>query len=283
MLDWAQKDEQGAAWLKSLPDLVNACTEKWSLVRDAPYPNGYVSLVIPASLPNRDEVVLKIQFPHRESDHEAQALKVWNGNGAIKLIDHDPSLHALLLERCNPGTPLSGESAAVALKELAKLLPRLWQTTDFPFRSLADEARDWRRTMERDWQKHGQPFAKKWLDLAGDILNTLPLSQGTQVLLHQDLHGDNVLRAKREPWLAIDPKPLVGEREFSLAPIVRSSELGHSRAQTLYRLDFLCGELAHNRERAKLWTIAHTVAWSFTGNDLQRYLDIAEWLESEGR
>ena len=83
------------------------------------------------------------------------------------------------------------------------------------------------------------------------------------MLLHQDLHGDNVLAAEREPWLAIDPKPLVGEREFGVAPIVRSRELGHSRRDVLYRFDRLVSELGLDRERARGWTIGQTIAWAF--------------------
>ena len=78
------------------------------------------------------------------------------------------------------------------------------------------------------------------------------------MLVHQDLHGDNVLAAQREPWLVIDPKPLAGEREFSVAPIVRSFELGHSKRDVLYRLDRLCGDLELDRDRALGWTIAQT-------------------------
>ena len=82
------------------------------------------------------------------------------------------------------------------------------------------------------------------------------------MLLHQDLHGDNVLAAHREPWLAIDPKPLVGEREFAVAPIARSFELGHSKRDVLHRFDRLTAGLGLDRERARGWTIAQTVAWS---------------------
>jgi len=81
-------------------------------------------------------------------------------------------------------------------------------------------------------------------------LRELPASQGEQVLLHQDLHTDNVLAAQREAWLVIDPKPLVGERELSVAPIVRDYVLGHSREGVVHRLDRLCEELELDRERA---------------------------------
>ena len=88
--------------------------------------------------------------------------------------------------------------------------------------------------------------------------------------MHQDMHGGNVLAAEREPWLVIDPKPLAGERELSLAPIVRSIELGHIKRDVLYRLDRLTAELGLDRDRALGWTVAQTVAWSGGGRALLR-------------
>jgi streptomycin 6-kinase len=116
--------------------------------------------------------------------------------------------------------------------------------------------------------------------VALDLLSGLAESQGEQVLLHQDLHGDNVLAATREPWLAIDPKPLAGEREFSAAPIVRSSEFGHSREQVWYRLDKLTADLGLDRERALGWTIGQTVAWAFEDDGWVSgtHLDTVRWL-----
>jgi streptomycin 6-kinase len=98
------------------------------------------------------------------------------------------------------------------------------------------------------------------------------------VLLHQDLHGENVLAAEREPWLTIDPKPLTGEREFGVAPIVRSFELGHSRRAALRRLDRLTWELGLDRERARLWTVGQTVAWGFDSDYAPTHLDTVRWL-----
>jgi streptomycin 6-kinase len=98
------------------------------------------------------------------------------------------------------------------------------------------------------------------------------------VLLHQDLHPQNVLSAEREPWLAIDPKPLAGEREFAVAPIVRSFELGHTEDAVRGRLDRLCTELRLDRERARRWAIAQTVAWSFGSDRLEGHIETAHWL-----
>jgi streptomycin 6-kinase len=197
----------------------------------------------------------------------------------VRLIDDDPGNFALLLERCEPGLHLSTSTAKEALEVLIDLLPRLWIDAGPPFVSLLDEATGWAEQLPGDWEKAGRPFDIHLLDGAIEAVDTLKASQGRQVLIHQDLHADNVLRAEREPWLVIDPKPLVGEREFSLSPIVRSSELGHSRKHVVERLDKLTQALGLNRERARLWAFAHTLSWSLGGDrPFFRNIETAQWL-----
>jgi streptomycin 6-kinase len=128
------------------------------------------------------------------------------------------------------------------------------------------------------WEERGRPFERRLLDEALAALRELAPTQGEQVLLHQDLHGDNVLAARREPWLAIDPKPLAGEREFGVAPIVRSRELGHSRSDVLRRFDRLTAELGLDRERARGWTIGQTIAWSVGDEYHEAHVETARWL-----
>jgi streptomycin 6-kinase len=222
--------------------------------------------------------VLKIQKPHRESEHEAAALEVWDGAGAVRLLAHDPEEHALLIERCVPGTPLAEAGAETALDVFVDLLPRLWKRAGPPFRPLADEAAWWVEYLPREWEGSGKQFERRLLDAALEALRELPPTQGEPVLLHQDLHGENVLSAQREPWLAIDPKPLVGEREFGVAPIVRSFELGHSKRDVLYRLDRLTSELGLDRARARGWTIGQTIAWSVGSEYQPTHVETVRWL-----
>jgi streptomycin 6-kinase len=222
--------------------------------------------------------VLKIQFPHRESEHEAAALELWDGDGAIRLLAHDAERHALLLERCIPGTRLSELDEDTVLEVFSELLPRLLKPADSPFRALAEEAAWWARDLEGTWEKAGRPFGRRLLETTLETLRTLPASQGEPVLLHQDLHPSNVLRAEREPWLAIDPKPLAGEREFAVAPIVRAFELGHERSLVLRRLDRLSSELGLEWDRARLWSLAQTVVWSFGSDYFEQHLETARWL-----
>ena len=159
------------------------------------------------------------------------------------------------------------------------LLPRLSVSAPPQVRSLEDEARRWAVNLPSMWEKVGKPFDVRLLDTALELLSILPPSQGAQVLVHQDLHADNVLRAQREPWLMIDPKPLASEVEFAVAPIIRGGELGHSRDAVLRGLHRLTDGVGLDRQRARGWAIAQTLAWAFEGTTMLRpHVRTATWL-----
>ena len=257
-----------ASWRASVDELVAASCERWDLRAGEPYVPGFCGHALRVECPDGTPAVLKVFWPGRESEQEADALERWDGDGAVRLYARDDELHALLLERCEPGTFLS--VAADPLGVLIELLPRLWRAGD-GFRPLAEEAAWW---LEDDLPAVADAFLR---DAAVDALHELAPTQGEQVLVHQDLHSENVLAAEREPWLVIDPKPLAGEREFSAAPIVRACELGHSKRDVLYRLDRVSAELGLDRERAKGWTIAQTIAWSATPSP-ETHLQTVRWL-----
>jgi len=252
---------QIAEWRASVDELVTDCCERWELRAGEPYVPGACGHVLRVECADGTPAVLKLFWPHREAEQEADALERWDGEGAVRLLARDDERNALLLERCEPGTFLSGAADPVGV--LVELLPRLWQSGE-GFRSLEAETEAW--------------VADLHDDVALGFIRELAPTQGGQVLVNQDLHGENVLAAEREPWLVIDPKPLAGEREFSAASIVRSSELGHSKRDVLYRLDRLCSELGLDRERAKGWTIAQTIAWSGGSDYVESHMQTVQWL-----
>jgi streptomycin 6-kinase len=267
----------GEQWLAMLPDMVADLAKRWDLQLGEPYAGASVSYVASA-VRGKDRVVLKVQWPHEECAHEADALRVWDGNGAVRLLAHDAGRHALLLERCSPGTYLAESRNVDACAVLIDLLPRLWKPVAAPFKRLAEEAQEWASHLHPSWEAAGRPCERKLVDAAAEFLADLASSQGEQVLVHQDLHGENVLAAEREPWLVIDPKPLAGEREFALAPIIHSFEFGHSRRDVVRRLDRLSAELGLDRDRARRWAIAQSVAWSFDSDYADRHYQTARWL-----
>lgn len=278
-LDWLTGSDEGRRWLAALPDLISAAARRWSVEMGDPYRGGRVSYVAPATAADGGRYVVKITWPHPEAEHEPAALAVWDGDHAIKLLDDAADLGAMLVERCDPGTPLSTLHPEAALDVLVDLLPRLWVPAGEPFTTLADAATGWAEGLVPAWERAGRPFERRLVDLAIQRLQQLGPTGNESVLLHQDLHADNVLAASRMPWLAIDPKPLVGERAFGLAPIIRGRELGHGREAVLHRLDRLTAQLCLDRQRAIGWTIGHTLAWGFDdGQVIPDNIDVVRWL-----
>jgi streptomycin 6-kinase len=268
-LEWWRGEPGGGAWLDRLPRLVAECAELWSLRLGTPF-EAHISYVAGAELADGRRAVLKVNFPEPESEREPDALLHWDGEGAARLLDHDPERRALLVERCEPGTQLwevadEEEANGVA----ASVLRRLWRRPldGHAFRLLAEQAASWADELPARWERLGRPFERALLDEAVGFLREAGPAQGEPVLLHQDFHGGNVLRATREPWLAIDPKPLVGEREFDTASLLRDRRpelLGDpgATARVRRRLDQLAAELDLDRERMRGWGVAHALAWN---------------------
>jgi streptomycin 6-kinase len=243
---WSHEPE----WLADLPGLVEECAEQWGLVLEPPIESAG-SLVVPA-----ENVVLKLNAPsHVESDTEPDALELWNGTGAVLLVARDDERRALLLERCVPGTEL-WHADADEVQVISSLLPRLQVElrNEGPFRTLADEAERWAEEVPARYDDAGRPFERELLDAALDVYRTV--DRAAMRLVNQDLHGGNILRAEREPWLVIDPKPLVGERELEATGLLRN-------ARDVSRwLDALT-DLAFDRARARGWGVAHNLAWAW--------------------
>jgi ATP-binding cassette subfamily B protein len=279
-LAWLRtRDEHGGrAWLGGLNPCLRSCVTSWGLALGRPIFGGTTSLVADVTLANGTPAVLKIQYADRECENEAAALSVWSGNGAARLMAYDPRQHALLIERCTPGTQLvqADLSAAQKLDTLIDISRRLCVPAGEPFGTLEDEAAFWvtRVTNLRQaglWETYLS-------DAAVDALRAVGPTQGKQVLLNMDVTLRNTLGAERQAWLIVDPKPVVGEPEFVATSVVRAHELGHSRAETLYRLDRLTAELGLDRERSRLWTIGHVLAWARWSQWMDAQLDVVRWL-----
>jgi streptomycin 6-kinase len=237
-------------WLDELPTLVAECAQRWSLDLEAPIETPF-SLVIPAG-----NVVLKLTAPSDdEARHEGDALAIWDGHGAVRLLGRDDELGALVIERCIPGARL-WDTEADEIDVISDLLPRLQVEPDAatPVPLLAEAADRWLEDVPRRYSAAGRPFERALIEAAVDVYRSV--DRAARWLVNQDLHGANVLRAMREPWLVIDPKPLVGERELEA-----SAPLRNTRDVSRW-LDAL-RELGFDRERARGWGVAHNLAWAW--------------------
>lgn len=289
-LGWWRGEPGGAEWLERLPGLVAECAEEWALKLGSPFEDAHISLVVDVFLPDGTPAVLKLNFPSAESEHEADALSHWAGEGAVRLLAHDAERRALLVERCEPGTQLwAVEDEAEANMIAAEVLRRLWRPPppEHRFRLLADEAARWAEELPRDWKGLGGPFEREILEEAVAACRELGAEQGEPVVLHQDFHGGNVLRDGERGWLAIDPKPLVGEREFDAASLLRDRrwELRNPGApgRIRRRLDSLVEALELDRERMRRWGIAHALAWGVSGAKVEEdMIACARWLAQAG-
>lgn len=285
--------ESGRAWLNGLPDLLKGVCDRWRLETGVPFGGSSVSYVVPAmrsndvrsDKPRSDgQLVLKIQWPHEECMLEADALKLWDGNGAARLVEHDRVNHVLLMERCIPGITLADSNVADPIGMAAMVVQKLWVPTtklgSVPFKHIKDEAKDWHADLSKNTDKMMHFGERRIIDAALDYLTELPHEAGNIVLTHQDLHGLNIISSERDGFLAIDPKPLLAPREFSLSPIIRSAELGHSKQDVLYRLDRLTSDLSLDRQTVAAWTIAQTMAWSVSSPSPKLHFEVSNWLYS---
>ncbi len=243
---WSHERE----WLEALPRLSGECAAEWSLALEEPIDTPH-SLVVPAG-----EVVLKLNAPsHTEADTEPDALAFWGGKGAVRLVARDDARRALLLERCVPGARL-WDTGVDEIGVMADLLQRLQVEVgaEHPFTLVADEAERWAEEVPRRYGDAGRPFERRLLEVALDVYRTVDRS--ATWLVNQDLHGGNVLSATREPWLVIDPKPLVGERELEASGLLRN-------ADSITRWLDALAEGGLDRERARGWGVAHNLAWAW--------------------
>ena len=210
------------AWMAELPRIVHDVARRWSLNVGRPFqPGGQTSWVAPARGPTGDRVVLKIGWPHDEAIHEPHGLRAWKGDGVVLLLDAMVSddVTAFLLESCEPGRALTqGLPPAEQDVIVTGLLQRLWiePPAGHSFRTLQAMCDRWADEYEEKYRARGRTARlEPGLSRAGmALLRGLPATAERAVLLFTDLHPDNVLAAQREPWLAIDPKPYVGDPSY---------------------------------------------------------------------
>ena len=249
-------------WLARLPQTIEEIASEWSVEFGEPYlPGGQCAWVAPARDAAGEDVVLKVGWRHREAEHEAEALRFWDGDGAVRCLATSAreDTTALLLERCTPGVQLKGslpepEQDVV----IADLMRRLWErrpVDGHPFGSLEAMCDQWADDVEQDLATDARGLDAGLARAGTAVLRSLPASADRSVLLCTDLHAGNVLAAEREPWLVIDPKPFVGDPAFDAVQHMLNcdSRLEADPAGLAQRMADL---LDLNPARVKLWLFA---------------------------
>ncbi|WP_328475447.1 aminoglycoside phosphotransferase family protein [Actinoplanes sp. NBC_00393] len=274
----ADRSPDRDAWLARLPGLVQAFAEQWALQIGPPYqPGGRCAWAAPARDRAGREVVLKVAWQHDEALHETQGLYAWDGAGMVGLHRHATAEQSsiLLLERCRPGTAL-GQVLPEPEQDLvvAGLLTRLWQAPLSPagaavFRPLQVMCDAWAAEFEQRLAGTREPHDPGLTRACLELLRLLPSTADRQVLLCTDLHAGNILAAEREPWLAIDPKPYVGDPTYDAVQHLLNCEqrLHADPAGLAHRM---AGLLDLDAGRLVRWLFARCVQESLDAPELGR-------------
>ncbi|GAA3670305.1 aminoglycoside phosphotransferase family protein [Nonomuraea antimicrobica] len=255
----------GRAWSAGLPALAERFLAEWELRPDGESRHGVVALVLPVVRADGTKAALKLQPVTDETAWEASSLRAWAGDGSVLLLDSDPETGTLLLERLEADRSLATvPDVMAALDVLTTLLRRLVaHPGPADVRRLGDLAQGMLDDVEGALQRLPRDRDRHWLRWCAGAVAELVPDPGDR-LLHWDLHYENVLAADREPWLAIDPKPLVGDPGFDLLPALHNRwdevvATGDVPRAVLRRFDFMVDGLGLDRRRAAGWTFGRVL------------------------
>ena len=253
-------DDAGVVrWLAGLPKLIDSVLADWALTPTGLVLTGTNAVVLHVADEAGAPAALKVGWPHWEAEHEHLALRLWDGQGAVRLLRADPRRFALLLERADHGRDLNAQPVRQACQTAAGLYQLLHRPATEQFVRLSVLAADWSRRLGL---LHDHPLVpRRLVDRAASLAATFATDPQTDgVLLHTDLHFDNVLGATRVPWLVIDPKPLSGDPCFEVAPLLwnRWPEITASngvRAAVLDRMYTVIDAAELDEDRVRDWVV----------------------------
>ncbi|MFN8443539.1 MAG: aminoglycoside phosphotransferase family protein [Caldilineaceae bacterium] len=280
-----REGEVGQHWLDQLPMLIERLCDQWHLTIDGTPMHGYLGLVLPMRKDN-EPCVLKVSWLDPSNQEEALALTEWNGQGAVRLLECDLKQGALLLERLEQ-RQLNDLPIDEALRVAGRLLRQLAIVPNEKFRSQSALAQEMLRNMPARWQQVGRPFAQQLLDYACELVNRHAQPRHN-LLVNYDIHYENVLAGNRAPWLAIDPKVLVGDPEFGIAQLLmnRLEEI-ESQGGLERHFQILVEAAELDVDLARAWTFVRTLDYWLWGlgvgltEDPKRCAQMIEWLNSE--
>ncbi|MGW3494651.1 aminoglycoside phosphotransferase family protein [Streptomyces sp. NPDC001020] len=249
--------DAGRAFIADLPRRAAEFLERWRLRIDGPSMYGVCALVLPVRRADGTPAALKLQPLDAESEGEPLALRMWDGEGAVGLLEHDEATCTLLLERLDQTRTLTDlPDSREAVRVIAELLARLTaRPAPAGMRRLGDIAQEMLEQVPGALERIPDPGDRRLIEDCAAAVREV-ISEPGDRLLHWDLHYDNVLGADRARWLAIDPKPLAGDPGFELLPAIDNR---YDPAETGWRFEALTDVLGLDRERARAWTLGRVL------------------------
>ena len=271
--------ERGEVWLDSLPHLLEKFARKRDIILGEPFPLSF-NFVISATTASGQPVVLKAGVPDIENRMQIDALRAYDGHGIVRLIDFDVDECVMLLEYVQPGTTLRSElnewNDDQATEIAGALMKKLWKP--LPLNHAMRTLESWTEGILQIRPHFGggtEPMPKMLVDRAISLHPELLASAGSPYLLHGDLHHENILRATREPWLAIDPKGVAGDRAFDVCSLLMNPlpdflNWSNPKKRVHRRIEILSNILEIDAERLKDWGVVYSVlsAWWSIGDGM---------------
>lgn len=273
----------GESWLAGLPERVDALAAKWGLKTLAPLENLSFHYVL-AGEQNHRPIILKLGFDAETLEYEACALRAFQGYGVVELLNQDKTQKALLLRRIVPGYslkslfPTRDEEAVQVASQIMQNLHRAPIPTHAAFPRIAD----WLMALDRASALPSHHLVK------ARALSRILLQTSTEsVILHGDLHHENLLFDEEQGWLAIDPKGVIGESAYEVGAFIHNplpDILSDPNCATLIqkRVAFFAELLGISCERILMWCYVQSVlsaCWRLEDQlDPQSALEITEHL-----
>ena len=255
----------GRAWLDGLPARIRLLEDLWQIRVSDPFQPLAYNYVAPALRGDSTEAILKLGVPGSYFDQEAQCLRAFAGEGAVHLLEWDAGAGAMLLERIRPGSNIKSLEEEEAVVAVAAVMGRLHRPADtpYPFPTVQDWGKGFQRLRDRFAGGCG-PLPADLVDEGDKVFAELANSMDSAVLLHGDLHHENVLASDRQSWLAIDPQGVIGEPAYELGAFLRNPlpemlEWTNLKAVMARRVDLLAYMLGFDKRRIAGWGFAQAV------------------------
>jgi streptomycin 6-kinase len=256
--------EEGRAWLSDLPNKITTLAQHWIFTFLQPVPDLSYNFVGLVRFPNNQSAILKMS-PGKNLTREMHWLNCIE-EGVPKIYAYDENLNAYVMEHLQPGYSLKqvvkegkdDEAIRIICQTLLKLRSQHCQLHHF--RHLSELA--------GSFTVLNGKFDTRLLAKAQTLFHELTSDRTHDVVLHGDLHHDNILASNSE-WKAIDPHGYVGDPAAEVGPMIRNAldDVPHASIAKIVqrRLNILAEELPYDAQKIKDWAFCLTAlsgAWS---------------------